>query len=59
MQQMEVYYSRYIDLYQYNPDDLPQVIYVFKRPLHRIRLFGKLFKVSTLVKNAPSRNTDL
>lgn len=45
MAQSEYLYLQYIDLYKYNPDDAAQVIYIFKRPLHRIRLLAKLFKV--------------
>lgn len=41
-------YYDYIALYRYNPDDASQVVYTFKRPLHRIRLLSKLFKVSNI-----------
>lgn len=39
-------YSSYIKLYKYNPDDLPQLIHIFKRPLARIKLMSTFFKVS-------------
>lgn len=40
------YYNEYIRLYQYNPDEVHQIIYIFKRPFACIRLMAKLFKVS-------------
>lgn len=43
--QTDVHYSNFIKLYKFNPDDAPQIIYLFKRPLARIRLMSKTFKV--------------
>lgn len=38
-------YLQYISIYNYRPDDDPETIYLFKRPLHRIRVLAKFFKV--------------
>lgn len=43
--QADVSYSMYIKNYRYNPYDLPQVIYLFKRPLAKLRLMARVFKV--------------
>lgn len=46
--QADVYYEKFIKLYKYNPNDIPQLVYLFKRPLARIRLMSKTFKVCCL-----------
>lgn len=46
--QADIFYAKYIKLYKYNPNEAPQLVYLFKRPLARIRLMSKTFKVRCL-----------
>ncbi|VVT57375.1 uncharacterized protein SAPINGB_P005664 [Magnusiomyces paraingens] len=48
--QADKYYTEYIDLFKYDPNQLPEVNFLLKRPFARISLLANAFKKLTLLE---------